>query len=305
MKFGTITNALLVFLGGATYGLSGPFAKFAYADGWTWQQTAFAQGFLAAVLFALACVLVLAPQRQLARLSVRQVVGMIALGVNNSMTTLFYMYALSRLPVAVALTMLFQFAWLGIVLQLVLERRGPNAFEIASAALVVAGTVLTTGILQADLSQLDPIGMLAGFAAAVSYALFIHFSGKAGLGVPWAQRGFFICLGSSLVTILFCPDIFTQPHVLATWPKDGLPIALSAQFIPVILLGLGTPHLATGISTIMAASELPSGIVFSATALSEAPTLLQVVGVVAVLGGIVVSQIPALTSGTAGSDPKS
>ena len=101
----------------------------------------------------------------------------------------------------------------------------------------------------------------------------------------------FVCLGSSLITFLFCPTFFASELVQTTWIKDGIPIALSAQLIPVALLGIGTPYLTTGISTIMASSELPSGIVFSALALSEFPSPLQVVGVIAVLAGIVVSQI--------------
>lgn len=294
MKLGNVKYALMVFLGGVVYGISGPLAKFAYADGWTWQEASFAQPFFAAILFALISGVVLAPRHKLRKVNRRSRLGMIALGVNNSATTLLYMYALSKLPVAVALTMLFQFAWLGIVLQLILERRGPNRFEVAAGALVLGGTFLATGVLDAEMSSLDPLGLLTGFGAAISYTLYIHFSAKAGFGVPWAQRGFFVCLGSCIITFLFCPTFFASEVVHATWWKDALPIALSAQLIPVALLGIGTPFLTTGISTIMASSELPSGIFFSAVALSEIPDVTQVIGAVIVLVGIGVSQIPAI-----------
>lgn len=288
----TLRYALMVFLAGATYGMAGSLAKFAYSDGWTWREVSFGQGFFAMLIFGVLCLLFMARGTSMSKLTARSVVGMIGLGGIGSITTLMYMFALSRLPVAVALTMLFQFVWIGIVLQVVLERRSPNIPEIIAAILVVTGTLFTTGILHTDMSSVDPLGLLAGFASAVSYAFYLHFSAREGQGIPWPQRGVFVCLGTVIVTFVFCPGFFASEVVRATWASDILPLALVAQVIPVALLGVATPYLTTGMSTIMASSELPSGVMFSALLLSEHPDMIQIVGVVLVLAGIAVAQIP-------------
>ena len=64
--------------------------------------------------------------------------------------------------------------------------------------------------------------------------------------------------------------------------------------MPVALFGIATPHLTPGLAAIMASSELPCGIALSALVLGEPVEGLQVAGVVAILAGIVISQLPHL-----------
>ena len=60
--------------------------------------------------------------------------------------------------------------------------------------------------------------------------------------------------------------------------------------------GLGSPHLPAGVSTVMAASELPAGLLISMIALDEAISPVQWAGVAAILAGVVVSQAGNLAS---------
>ena len=62
------------------------------------------------------------------------------------------------------------------------------------------------------------------------------------------------------------------------------------MMLPVILFGLGSPHLPAGVSTVMAASELPAGLLISMVALGEAIGPVQWVGVAVILAGVVISQ---------------
>ena len=63
---------------------------------------------------------------------------------------------------------------------------------------------------------------------------------------------------------------------------------------PVVLFGSGTPHRPTGLSTIMASSERPCGILISVCVLGEPVSTLQAGGVVVILAGVVGSQLPNL-----------
>ena len=62
------------------------------------------------------------------------------------------------------------------------------------------------------------------------------------------------------------------------------------MMLPVILFGLGSPHLPAGVSTVMAASELPAGLLISMVALGEAIGPVQWVGVAVILAGVAISQ---------------
>mgnify|MGYP000438214417 CR=1 FL=1 len=73
--------------------------------------------------------------------------------------------------------------------------------------------------------------------------------------------------------------------LMPTWPT-GVFIVL------VVLFGIATPHLTPGLSAIMASSELPCGIALSALVIGEPVEALQAVGIVAILAGIAISQLP-------------
>ena len=72
----------------------------------------------------------------------------------------------------------------------------------------------------------------------------------------------------------------------------GLFLGAAGLVIPVILFGIGTPHISTGLATIMASSELPTGVIVSMLVLGEDITLLQAAGVVIILCGVAISQVP-------------
>ena len=76
--------------------------------------------------------------------------------------------------------------------------------------------------------------------------------------------------------------------------KYGLILGVFGLFVPVVLFGIGTPHLSAGLSTIMASSELPCGIAISVLVLSEPVDALQTAGIAVIMLGVAVSQLPNL-----------
>lgn len=290
MKGNSIVYALLVFCAGAGYGIVTPLMKGAYAAGYTWQQVSVAQGFFGMLIFGAATLYFLARRTPMG-LDAREVGRMLALGVSNCAMVLLYALTLSMLSAAMTLTLLFQFVWMGLVVQLVGERRGPRATEAIAVAAVLLGTVLASGVLGGD-AGLNLPGVACGIATAAVYTLFLHFSGKVGVNSHWSARGFFVCVGITVPALAFCPDFFTSGVLLGDLSLFGLGIGFVGQFIPVLLLGIAGPHLATGIVTVMAASELPIGIIITAVALGEPVDAFTALGVIAVLAGIVTMQAP-------------
>lgn len=290
MEKNTLRYSGIVFLAGASYGAQTTTVKITYAAGFTWTQVVASQALFAALLFAVALLVQRARGKRLVPLSLKQTIALLALGLNTCIGTVLYNYALTLLPVSVAITLLFQFTWMGIVVQLVVMRRRPRAAEAAAAAVILGGTLMASGMFSESVGALDPIGIACGLLSAVSCTFFMFFSSRVGRGMPSVQRGLVVCLGACAL----CPDYFASGVLQDGIWKFGLVLGLCALFVPVALFGIATPHLTPGLAAIMASSELPCGIALSTLVLGEPVEALQVAGVVAILAGIVISQLPHL-----------
>lgn len=294
MRNDILKYSALVFLGGASYGAMAATVKMAYAAGFSWTQTVASQALFGTLLFAMALAVSLARGRKPAPLSPKRILSLLRLGLNTCATCVLYNLSLTMLPVSAAITMLFQFTWIGIVIQVIVTRRRPRPAELAAAAIILAGTFLASGMLSAEVDALDPVGIACGLGSAVSCALFMFFSSRAGCGLPPIQRGLVVCLGACVLGFALCPDYFASGALQAGIWRYGLVLGLCALFVPVILFGIATPHLSTGLSTIMASSELPCGIAISTALVGESVDALQLAGVAVILAGVAVSQAPHL-----------
>ena len=100
---------LEVFLGGASYGFMATSYKLSYAAGFTSNQVVAGQGWFGLILFAIAFAVSMARGKRWQRVGTRSALSLMGLGSITCCTSILYCYAMSVLPVSVALTLLFQF----------------------------------------------------------------------------------------------------------------------------------------------------------------------------------------------------
>ena len=283
--------ALEVFVGGACYGANATVYKLAYAGGFTWPQVIGAQMWFAAAFFGIALIILRFRGKKLVMLDRKSFLKLIGLGAISCATAIFYCFAMSRLPVAVALTLLFQFTWIGLVIQIIITRRPPKPQEVIAAVIILLGTVLASNVYKSGFSNLDPLAIACALLAAVSCALFVTMSGRVMPPCSSAQRGFLVCIGSCVASLLVCPDFLVSGVVFDGIAPYGVIIGFFGMLCPVLLFGLGSPHLPAGISTVLASAELPAGLFCSALVLGDVISPVQWIGVVAILGGVAISQL--------------
>ncbi|WP_281654607.1 EamA family transporter [Eggerthella sinensis] len=284
----------VVFLGGASYGVMAATVKSAFAEGFTWAQSAASQALFGALLFGVALIVLTIAGKRPVPLSPKRVFALLGLGLTTCTTCVLYNYALTMLPVSVAITLLFQFTWIGIVFQVIATRRRPHPAELGAAVVILGGTLLASGLFSSTVGDLNPVGIVCALLSAVSCASFMFLSARIGTDLPPIERGLVVCLGACILGFAVCPDYFASGALQAGIWKYGLILGVFGLLVPVILFGIGTPHLSAGLSTIMASSELPCGIAISVLVLSEPVDALQVVGIVIIMLGVVVSQLPNL-----------
>ncbi len=290
----TFTSALLVFLAGVSYGTMAPVIKTAYAAGFTWQQTTVGQSTFGVLLFLAAVGVQRLRGVQWQHIGTRQALKLVGTGVVTCCTCVLYSISLSYLPVAVSLVLLFQFTWIGIVIQVIATRRAPTPFEVGAAVVVIIGTVLASGLFSNTAAfDYDPIGMACALGSAFTCALFMFLSSRVETQLPPMQRGLIICCGSLLLASAMCPTFLFDGTMPAEAPY-GFTQGLFALMFPVLLFGIGGKNLPTGIVSILASAELPTSIILSALVLGEGVDTLQVIGVALILGGVVISQIDSI-----------
>ena len=286
-----VIAAAQVFVGGACYGANATMFKTAFAQGFTWPQVVECQMWSAAALFALAVVVRRTQGNRWEKLGTKTLLKLAGLGCLTCTTSILYCFAMSRLPVAVAITLLFQFTWIGLAIQVITTRRPPRLGEVAAALVIIAGTVLASGVYRTGIAGYDPIGLVCALLSAVSCALFLALSGKVSAPCHSTQRGLLISLGACAMSMTICPGfLLSGAATIQGIAPFGLVTGFFGMMLPVILFGLGSPHLPAGVSTVMAASELPAGLLISMVALGEAIGPVQWVGVAVILAGVVISQ---------------
>ncbi len=285
----TVANALLVFLAGASYGFIVPAVKSAIT------VDVYPADFLPLqYLVATVACLGFALARRVKFASAAECAKMALLGVFTGLTSICYYTSVSLLPSAAALTLLFQYVWVSVLIECVVERHPPTASTIVAVVIVLVGTVFAAGLLEGSLSSLDPLGVAAGAGSAVFYALFLYLSGRIGAGQPAALRAAMLPIGGLVVTSLANPACYTtalfDPNV---WPY-AIGMSVLGVMLPTTLINYASPKLSTGMVSVMASSELPVGILAAWALVGDAPTPLVLFGALLVLAGIVVKQLPAL-----------
>lgn len=279
---------LLVLFGACSYGILSTIVKLAYSQGFTPSQVIGGQmvfGFLLTWIPAL-FFLRTKPQKRLLLL-------LAGVGIAVGTTGILYYNSLQYIPASLAILLLFQFTWMGVLAEAIMTRKRPDKPTLVSLLLLFLGTMLAGGLLEnGGLQQFQPLGIMFGLLSAVSYTFFIIFSGKTALSInPWL-RSSSMSTGSLLLTCLIYPPVFLIDGTL--W--DGLfpyvfLLALFGILIPTACFNFGVPHVGAGMATILGAAELPTAIFASAIVLQEQVSWLQVAGVAIILLGIILPKL--------------
>ncbi|UFJ43257.1 DMT family transporter [Brevibacillus humidisoli] len=278
---------LLVFLGACSYGVLSTFVKLAYHSGFVVNEVSGSQMLLGAVMSWIPALLL--SRKKATR---KQWLLLLGVGLTVGATGIFYYAALQYVPASIGIVLLFQFTWIGVLIEAVTERKPPEADKILALVLLMAGTILAGGILGSEWQHVTLLGIVLGFLAAISYALFILFSGKTAVTVdPW-KRSAIMATGSVMLTfVVFPPEFLINGALFEGLLMYGFPLALFGVLIPTILFNVGVPKVGGGLATILSAAELPTAVFMSAFVLQEQVSGLQWVGVGIILLGISVPEI--------------
>lgn len=213
-------------------------------------------------------------------------------GAPTVATGLMYYQSLRYIPASLAIILLFQFTWISVLIQAVSKRQRPDKITLLTLLLLFGGTLLAAGIMDQGAAHFNVLGITLGLLSAVSYSMFIIFSGKAVPAAHPAYRSAWMITGGLLLLFILFPPYFLFNGLL--WGQlllFGFLLGLFGAFIPPVLFAIGVPHIGGGMAGILGAAELPVAVLLSSFVLHEQVSGLQWTGVVLVLLGVMLPEL--------------
>ncbi|WP_396198945.1 EamA family transporter [Flavobacterium sp.] len=291
MKNNVLKGVFLVALGATSYGMLATFVKLAYKDGFTTAEVTSSQfiyGILGVLLINLFQKLVNKEKAQKA--SSKNIFQLMVAGTSLGMTSVFYYLCVKYIDVSIAIVLLMQTVWMGVLLEWILDKKRPSTQKIISVIIVLFGTFLATKLYEFTI-QLDWRGIFWGILAAASFTTTMFTANKVALGISSAQRSLFMLLGGAVIVFTF--SAFTQVGSLniGIFKNYGLFLALFGTIIPPILLNAGFPKTGLGLGSIVASLELPVSVLMAFLILNEKVVIWQWSGIALIILAIVIMNL--------------
>ena len=274
---------LLVIIAASSYGLVSTIIKLAMLGGFSASEAVTSQFFIG---FCLAALIFILTNRT--KLSFKGLGILILAGLLTAMTNIVYGRSLIYLPASLAVVLLFQFTWIGMVISCIAKRQLPSRIEFISLIVLFAGTIPAAGLIDVDLSQIPIQGWLWGLAAALCFSLFLFVNGKPTKSMNLSNRLLLVSFFAFLTTAAFqSPEIIWNGTLFGEglWVY-GMALGLFGMIIPVYLFTIAVPKVGLGMSSILGAFELPIAVLVSVILLNEKVTALQIIGIVIIIIGI-------------------
>lgn len=287
IKNSVLKGVLLVGLGATSYGMLATFVKMAYEENYSTAEVTVAQF----VLGILGILSINAFQKNrkgntVVKASRKNIFQLMLAGTSLGLTSVFYYLTVKYIPVSIAIVLLMQTVWIGVLLEMMLDKKRPSTQKIVSVFIVLIGTVLATNLLQTEI-QLDWRGIVLGLLAAASFTTTMFTANRVAVGISSAQRSLYMLLGGAVIVFTFAMVTQSAPFNFNIFMKWGIILALFGTIIPPMLMNAGFPLTGIGLGSIVSALELPVSVLMAYFLLNETVNTLQWFGITLILVAIV------------------
>ena len=291
--------SILVLLASCSYAVLSTIVSLAVSAGYGIDVVLVGKFFYGWVILLIISAIVFAVRkRQKISWDRKRVMCLAGTGIVMALVTVCYFHSLSYLPISLAVVLLFQYSWMGVVIESAANKRLPSKSKTVSCLVILAGTILAGGIIgsSVSLSEMNPIGILLGLSAAFCYALFVFLSGRVSTDMPPLSKSFSISTFGMLFVLLFVGTVYGGTAVLEGITNIGslvysIPLGIFGIAVPILFLAVGAPKISTGMATILNSAELPLEVLLAALIILEPVGPLRWIGVVIILLGIALPYI--------------
>ncbi|WP_443468577.1 EamA family transporter [Microbacterium sp. A196] len=280
-----------------SFGMSGAWARGLIDAGWTPGAAVTVRIWVAALVLLVPTLIALRGKWVLLRRNMWIITAYGLLAVTA--TQLFYFQAVAVMDVGLALLIEYT-APIAVVLWLWVRRgEKPTGRSIVGAGVALVGLVLMLDVLAGGSAPIS--GVLWAFGAMVGAAAYFVLSAKSDTGLPpIALAGAGLLVGAVGLTIAgligILPMVWNTDDVVyrfgtVPWFVPVLAIGLIATALAYVLGIASTRLLGSRLASFIALAEVIAAMLFGWLLLGQLPNLLQGLGAVLVLAGVIVVKL--------------
>jgi drug/metabolite transporter (DMT)-like permease len=279
---------VLVILGASSYGLISSFIKIAYEAGFKDAHITAAQVTGGAVIL---WVLVAFNKKSWMNPFRGPWIQLACIGIfGMGLTTIFYNITLASLDASLSIVLLFQFTWITIAMDCIARKRLPRQNEILAIVVIMIGTLLAVNVFGADWSELSGKGILFGLLSGFTYSLFLFLTGQVKSDLPPLMKSAVMMTAAiPMIYLVYPPNIFLEGNTvqLLGW---GLMLGFLGQVVPTVAFNIGIPKIGSTLAAMLGSIELPVATVAAFLIIGEPILLVQWLGMILILAGILLSE---------------
>jgi drug/metabolite transporter (DMT)-like permease len=163
---------------------------------------------------------------------------------------------------------------------------------LATLPLMLAGIVLISGALESGAYGDDPRqGVLFGVATGISYAGFIILLRAGGSDLRRPAGPLFDATAVAAVSAVLIGAVVGDLDLVPSWPAHGwlVALALTSQVVGWLLISASLPRLPAALTAMLLTIQPVGSVLLAVVIFGEHPTAFQLVGVAAILGGLVMT----------------
>jgi drug/metabolite transporter (DMT)-like permease len=173
----------------------------------------------------------------------------------------------------------------------------PGRRVLAALPIALFGVVLISGVLQHGAYGRAPgRGALFGIGAGVAYVGFLLLLRRGGTDLRRVAGALFDATLTATVVCLVAGLIIGDANLLPGWPGVGwlIVLALTSQVLGWLLIMTSLPRLPAAITSLTLTVQPVGSVALAALILAEAPSALQLAGVVVVLAAVITATAPGV-----------
>ncbi|RFS26351.1 DMT family transporter [Chitinophaga silvatica] len=280
---------LMVFVGACSYGILSTFVKLSYREGYTASEIAVSQALTGMIVLWL--IVLVSKQFPGRKHSLKSLLLLLPTGAAIGFSSFVYYLSVIYLPASIAIVILMQFTWLGLLLEWVFFKQRPNSIQLITTCMILVGSCLASGGISAA-THLPWQGIGLAALSALLYAIYLLANGRVGKDIPSLPKSAIMMTGSFVgLLIANFPQLLASQHTNIGLVKWALFLATFGTILPPLLFSKGIPKIGVGVSAILMTAELPVAIICSHMLLQEPVTILQWSGVGVMLFALVLLNI--------------
>ena len=286
-----LKGVLLVGLGATSYGMLATFVKLAYQENFTTAEVTTSQFILGIIgILIINAFQKFNKKEEVIKASNKNIFHLMMAGTSLGMTSVFYYLCVKYIDVSIAIVLLMQTVWMGVLVEMILDKKLPSTQKIVSVIIVLIGTVLATNLMN-NQTHIDYRGIMWGMFAAASFTTTMFTASRIATNISSAQRSLYMLLGGAIIVFGFSIATQNTPFNFEIFLKWGIVLSLFGTIIPPMLMNAGFPITGIGLGSIVSSLELPVSVMMAFFILNEQVILLQWIGILLIILAIVIMNI--------------